>query len=58
MIESLKEIRYVPKHCEILIVGGGIMGAFAAYWIKKMASHLSVVVVEKDQTVRDILNVT
>jgi len=39
-------------HVDVLIVGGGIMGSSAAYWIKKEAGkRLNVCVVEKDMTV-------
>lgn len=41
-----------PEHCDILIVGGGIMGSSIAYWLKQRAlDGLRVVVVEKDSTV-------
>lgn len=41
-----------PEHCDILIVGGGIIGSSIAYWIKQRAlDGLRVVVVEKDITV-------
>jgi L-2-hydroxyglutarate oxidase LhgO len=38
--------------CEVLIIGGGIMGSFAAYWIKTMFSNLNVIVIERDNDVR------
>lgn len=41
-----------PEHCDVLIVGGGIMGSSIAYWLKQRAlDGLRVVVVEKDTTV-------
>lgn len=40
------------SHCDILIIGGGGVGASIAYWLKKRAfSGLNVVVLEKDCTV-------
>lgn len=40
------------SHCDILIIGGGGVGASIAYWLKKRAfSGLNVVVLEKDPTV-------
>lgn len=40
------------SHCDVLIIGGGGVGASIAYWLKKRAfSGLNVVVLEKDCTV-------
>lgn len=40
------------SHCDILIIGGGGVGASIAYWLKKRAfGGLNVVVLEKDPTV-------
>lgn len=42
-----------PEHCDILIVGGGIMGSSIAYWLKQRAlDGLRVVVLERDTTVK------
>ncbi|CAH1389191.1 unnamed protein product [Nezara viridula] len=42
----------LPKHCDVLIIGGGCMGSSIAYWLKQRALEgLRVVVVEKDPTV-------
>ncbi|XP_023168211.2 FAD-dependent oxidoreductase domain-containing protein 1 [Drosophila hydei] len=40
----------MPKQCDVLIIGGGGMGASSAYWLKKRAEQkkLSVLVVERD----------
>lgn len=43
---------HFPSHCDILVVGGGVIGSSIAYWLKQRAlSGLSVVVVEKDSSV-------
>lgn len=40
------------SHCDVLIIGGGGVGASIAYWLKKRAfGGLNVVVLEKDPTV-------
>lgn len=36
--------------CDVAIVGGGVMGASAAWWLKGMAPGLSVTVIERDPT--------
>lgn len=39
-------------HCDVLIIGGGGVGASVAYWLKEKARNgLNVVVVERDPTV-------
>ncbi|KAG5674266.1 hypothetical protein PVAND_004246 [Polypedilum vanderplanki] len=50
-IENREDVRIFQTHCDILIIGGGGMGAAIAYWIKQKAHHgLNVVVLEKDPT--------
>jgi FAD-dependent oxidoreductase domain-containing protein 1 len=50
----LKTPDILPQHCEVLIVGGGIVGAFTAYWLKKTyENNLNVVVIERDMDVRE-----
>jgi len=40
-----------PNHCDIVIIGGGIMGCSIAYWLKKRSpTGLNIVVVERDPT--------
>lgn len=40
-------------HCDVVIIGGGGVGASVAYWLKQKARDgLNVVVVERDPTVR------
>ena len=38
--------------CDVLIIGGGVMGASAAYFLKTLAPTLDVVVVEPDPSYR------
>ncbi|MBE2276222.1 MAG: FAD-binding oxidoreductase [Rhodobacteraceae bacterium] len=35
---------------DVIIIGGGVMGASAAYWLTRMAPGLKVLVVERDPT--------
>ncbi|CAF0803240.1 unnamed protein product [Brachionus calyciflorus] len=46
--KSLKKINRVPKQTEVLVIGGGIIGSFIAYWIKQQSPSLNVTVIEKD----------
>lgn len=40
------------SHCDVLVIGGGGVGASIAYWLKKRGLHgVNVVVLEKDPTV-------
>jgi len=43
----------VPDRCDVLIIGGGGMGASSAYWLKRKTQKekLSVLVVERDACV-------
>ena len=50
-----RSLNRFPSHCDVLVVGGGVMGSSIAYWIKQRAlDGLKVVVVERDPSV--ILN--
>lgn len=41
-----------PEHADVVVVGGGFIGASTAYWLKNRAGDgLSVVVLDKDPTV-------
>lgn len=43
---------YYPEHADIVIIGGGFIGASAAYSVKTRAIHgLEVVVIDKDTLV-------
>lgn len=48
---SFREAAIFPQFCDILIVGGGIMGSVIAYYLKqRLPKALTIVVVEKDPT--------
>lgn len=49
---NLKPKHWFPNYCDILIVGGGVIGSSIAYWLQQRALNgLHVVVVEKDPSV-------
>lgn len=53
-----KSIVY-PEHTDIVIIGGGYIGSAVAYWLKKRAADgLSVVVLEKDFSVSEIISLS
>lgn len=45
----------MPKQTEILVIGGGIIGSFVAYWMKTISPSFNVTVVEKDSDVTYII---
>lgn len=49
-----KRLMSVQSHrkCNVVVIGGGAVGASTAYWLKKRANRdLSVIVLERDPTV-------
>lgn len=57
MIEWMGRPPILPKRCDVVIIGGGVMGSSIAYWLKKRlhSDDFSVVVVERDPMVRYLL---
>ncbi|CAH0749070.1 unnamed protein product [Diatraea saccharalis] len=46
-----------PENVDVVVIGGGFIGSSVAYWLKsRTAEGLSVVVLEKDLTYRDLQN--
>lgn len=47
--KSSKLSEFLPKHCDVLIVGGGVIATSIAFWLKHRAlDGLNVVVLEKN----------
>lgn len=47
---NLDKLKQVPKHTDVLVVGGGLIGSFVAYWLRTTMPSLSVTVVERDSS--------
>jgi ribulose 1,5-bisphosphate synthetase/thiazole synthase len=46
----------IPRHTDIVIMGGGLVGAAVAYFLSSQSSKLyNVTVIERDYSVRNIL---
>jgi L-2-hydroxyglutarate oxidase LhgO len=41
----------VPKQTEVLVIGGGLIGSFVAYWMRSTMPSFNVTVIEKDSDV-------
>ena len=52
----MDKLKQVPKHTDVLVVGGGLIGSFVAYWLRTTMPSLSVTVVERDSSVSDLMN--
>ena len=53
-IQNRENVTMFQSHCDVLVIGGGGIGASIAYWLKKRAQEgLNVVVVEKDPTYKE-----
>lgn len=47
---NLEKLKQVPKHTDILVIGGGLVGSFVAYWLRTKSPSLNVTVVERDSS--------
>lgn len=47
---NLEKLKQVPKHTDVLVIGGGLVGSFVAYWLRTTTPSLNVTVVERDSS--------
>lgn len=54
LAEWMDRPQTLPKICDVVIIGGGVMGSSIAYWLKNrvFSEYFKVVVIERDPTVR------
>lgn len=52
LAEWMDRPQTVPKVCDVIIIGGGVMGSSIAYWLRSrvFSEHFKVVVIERDPT--------
>ncbi|XP_060830755.1 FAD-dependent oxidoreductase domain-containing protein 1-like [Bombus pascuorum] len=52
LVEWMGRPQTVPKVCDVVIIGGGIMGSSIAYWLRSrvFSEYFKVVVIERDPT--------
>ena len=48
--EAVQQHMKLPRHCDIVIIGGGVIGCSAAYWLQQRSPELRIVVIERDPT--------
>ncbi len=41
------------RRCDVLVIGGGVVGQATAFWLLRKAPGLEVVVLERDPTYRE-----
>lgn len=59
LVEWMDRPPILPENCDVVIIGGGVIGSSIAYWLKQRiyTSDFKVVVVEKDPMVSFFRNV-
>lgn len=59
LIEWMDRPPILPENCDVVIIGGGVIGSSIAYWLKQRVytSDFKVIVVEKDPMVSFFRNV-